>query len=50
MVIGKKFAYVTNPASGELVVFSLSNFQEAVRFSIEGEPTKLTIMDFPEGT
>jgi hypothetical protein len=50
MVIGKKFAYVTNPASGELVVFSLSNFQEAARFPIEGEPTKLTIMDFPGRT
>lgn len=50
MAAGKKFVYISNPAAGELVVFSLQSFQEAGRFPIEGEPTKLTIMDFPGRT
>lgn len=50
MAVGKKFVYITSPSSGELVVFSLETFQEMGRFPIEGEPTKLTIMDFPGRT
>lgn len=50
MAVGKKFVYITNPGSGELVVFSLATLQEVGRFPVEGEPTKLTIMDFPGRT
>ncbi len=50
LAVGKKFAYITNPSSGELVIMNLANFKEAGRFRIEGEPTKLTILDFPGRT
>lgn len=44
---GKNYVYITNPATAELIVFSLSTMAEAGRFKIEGEPTKLTVLDFP---
>ncbi|MDQ3234971.1 MAG: hypothetical protein M3Q07_24450 [Pseudobdellovibrionaceae bacterium] len=44
---GKNYVYLTNPATSELIVFSLSAMKEVGRFKVAGEPTKLTVLDFP---
>ncbi len=47
MAAGKKFIYITHPANGELIVFSLATLKEVERFKLAGEPTKLTVLSFP---